>query len=87
MVERDERESVSEQGTEPLNGPVNEPVNEIGPLDPKVLKCAGAEVSGDKMRKERVSADLTPLPIPGTLHAARRNSMWADFAWQKSNYS
>jgi hypothetical protein len=38
------------------------------------------------------TADLTPLAIPGTLSrdsfallAVTR--LWADFAWQKSNYS
>lgn len=55
-------------------------------VGPKVLECSGGKVTGDRIG-EVASVGLTPLPIPGTLHAPRRNSMWADFAWQKSNYS
>jgi len=45
------------------------------------------KVLDDGMRLRKASAGLTALPITGSLHATRRNSMWADFAWQKSNYS
>jgi len=62
------------------------------PVEGEQSGCFSEKDSGSKSKmsnlewKRDASAGLTPLPIPETLLATRRTSMWADFAWQKSNY-